>query len=290
VARLSVAEAGRGLADIYARLARLHAAANVDGMRAELAALDNKAARPGFWEEAFGSSGALVRRHRLAVEIQRLDDLRQRADLVREMIDASIAEAEDALAEELVAAFVRLERRLRKAERELVFFDDVDRGDALLTIRPVGGKDGGAAWAETLAKMYAAWATERSYDVELKAILGGQQEVRVLGPYAYGYLKGEHGGHRLIDAPRERDAERGETYLARVEVRALAAGAPPLPKTTDDEPPIRTYDQWRARGVRDRRTGWSEGDPKRVLAGRIDGFLDAQLTSSAEPTTIASTS
>jgi len=290
VARLSVAEAGRGLADVYARLTRLQAAANVDGMRAELAVLDDKAARPGFWEEAFGSSGALVRRHRLAVEIQRLDDLRQRADLVREMIDASIAEAEDALAEELVAAYVRLERRLRKAERELVHFDDVDRGDAQLTIRAVGGKDGGAAWAEAVAKMYAAWAGERSYDVEVKATADGQHEVRVLGPYAYGYLKGEHGGHRLIEAPRERDpdrGDRGETYLAKVEVRALAAGAPPLPKTTDDEPPIRTYDQWRARGVRDRRTGWSEGDPKRVLAGRLDGFLDAQLASAAESTAAA---
>jgi ATP-dependent Clp protease ATP-binding subunit ClpC len=281
-ARLSVKEVAQKLDSISTRLAQLAARANVDSMRQELAALEARESRPSFWEEAFGQSGALVRRHRIAVEVQRFDDLTQRAQLVRELVEASFAEAEDAVAGEIVQTFVKLERRLARAERELVHFDDHDRGDAEVVVRAVGGKDGGAAWARALGEMYAAWAGERGFEVTRVEREAGPL-VRVVGPYAFGYLKSENGGHRLIEPPHARDSERGETYLARVEVVPLGQNGAPSPpngppaRGSDDEPPIRTYDLWRARGVKDRRTGWSEGDVKKVLSGRIDGFLDAAL-------------
>jgi ATP-dependent Clp protease ATP-binding subunit ClpC len=280
--RVSVAEVRDQLSEVYDRLKQLGEAAKVDAMRSELADLNDKESRPGFWEQAFGQSGALVRRHRLTVEVQRFDDLSQRANLVRDLVEASFAEAEDAVAEDIVTTFVKLEKRLKKAERELVKFDDTDRGDALVVVRPVGGKDGGAAWAAQLADMYAGWANERDFEVERGTAEAGSY-VRIAGPYAYGYLKGETGGHRLIAAPDGRDGDRGETYLARVEVNPIPTGATITPsglppnRSRDDDAPVRTYDQWRARGVKDRRTGWSEGDVKRVLSGRIDAFLEAFL-------------
>jgi ATP-dependent Clp protease ATP-binding subunit ClpC len=278
-ARVSVAEVRDKVKDVYVRLETLGQKADVAAMRKELADLDQKESRPGFWEQAFGQSGALVRRHRLAVEVQRFDDLTQRANLVRDLVEASFDEAEDAVAADIVKTFVKLEKRLQRAERELVHFDDTDRGDALVVVRPVGGKDGGAAWAQQIADMYAAWAEERQFDVSRGGLEAGRY-VRVAGPYAFGYLRGEAGGHRLI-APDGRDGERGETYLARVEVSPIPSGATITPsglppnRARDDDPPIRTYDQWRARGVKDRRTGWSDGDVKKVLSGRIDGFLEA---------------
>jgi ATP-dependent Clp protease ATP-binding subunit ClpC len=278
--RLSVKEVAQKLDSISTRLQHLAERADVAAMRRELAELDARESRPSFWEEAFGQSGALVHRHRIAVEVQRFDDLTQRALLVRELVEASFAEGEDAVAQEIVQTFVKLERRLGRAERELVHFDEHDRGDAEVVVRAVGGKDGGAAWARALGEMYAAWAGERGFEVA-RAEREAGPVVRVVGPYAFGYLKSESGGHRLIEPPPGRDSERGETYLARVEVTPLGANgtssAPAPARGSDDEPPIRTYDLWRARGVKDRRTGWSEGDVKKVLSGRIDAFLDAAL-------------
>jgi protein subunit release factor B len=130
--------------------------------------------------------------------------------------------------------------------------------------------------------MYAAWAGERDFEVTRGAVEAGRF-VRVAGPYAFGYLKSETGGHRLIAAPDGRDGDRGETYLARVEVSAIPSGATISPsglppnRARDDDPPIRTYDQWRSRGVKDRRTGHADGDVKRVLQGRIDAFLEAAV-------------
>lgn len=275
---MSLAEVRRALTGIYTRLSALGDAIQIGELRRELTELTQREAGPAFWEEAFGESGIVVRRHRLSVDVRRYDDLRQRADLVRELVDASFEEAEDSVAEELLAAFARLERKLRRAEREMVRMCDEDHADAVVWVRLVGGKPDGRQWVEMLAGMYAAWARERGFEVTSSS-RDGDQLLTIAGPCAYGYLRGEHGGHRLITPPLGRDKKRGETYLAKVDVSPSsdeAAVAPP-PVVETDEAPIRTYDMWRSRGVRDRRTGHAEGDAKRVLAGRVDGFLEAHI-------------
>jgi ATP-dependent Clp protease ATP-binding subunit ClpC len=283
VVRMSLADVRTKLASIWERLTELERAARAEDLRKELEELEQKAKSPAFWDQAFGKGGEVYRRHRLAVEVRRIDDLRERLDLVHKLVEASFAEGTDVVAEELVAKFVRLERQLGRAERELVLFDDADRGDAWLNVRPTGAKEGATSWAKELAGMYAKWGEERKYEVEVTQS-SGSFDVVVKGPYAFGYLKSESGGHRLMAAAKGKE-KRPETWLARVEVRPLpekekaerkrGERADRSDKGKDDEPPIRTYDTLSSRGVRDRRTGWSEGDVRKVLGGRIEGFLEA---------------
>ena len=55
----------------------------------------------------------------------------------------------------------------------------------------------------------------------------------------------------------------------------------------DDVSPIRTYDLWRSHGVRDRVSGHSEGDVRKVLAGRLDPFLEAHADKRARPVRVS---
>jgi peptide chain release factor 2 len=261
--------------ELYERLTALEAAADLRAMRRELAELEAKESSPAFWEDAFGHSGMLVRRHRLNVEVRRLEILRGELDAVRELAEASFLEADDSVAKELTDAYARLDKRLARASRELVDFDATDQGDARVVISASGAGDGAEAWVDELAAMYAAWAKDRGFDVE-RALAAGTQEVFVLGAYAYGYLRGETGGHRILFAPPDRDDKRGITYLAKVEVLPSDVEPGSRPPVSDASP-IRTYDQWRSHGVRDRLTGHVEGDVRRVLGGRLDGFLEAHM-------------
>jgi ATP-dependent Clp protease ATP-binding subunit ClpC len=278
VVHLSLAEVRVALRDIYERLARLGERIRIDELRRELSSLLQREAGPAFWEEAFGEDGIVVRRHQLTVDIRRYDDLKQRTDLVRELVDASFDEAEDSVAGELLAAFARLERKLRRAEREMIRMGSEDQADAMVWVRSVGDKPDDVQWASMLARMYAAWARDRGYEVSSTS-RDGDQLLTISGPCAFGYLRGEHGGHRLISPPASRDKRRAETYLAKVDVSPASddVSLAPRPAAEVDDPPIRTYDLWRSRGVRDRRTGHSEGDARRVLSGRLDGFLEAHV-------------
>ena len=281
-AHLSLLDVQQAMPRLYERLVALEEAADLEGMKTELSSLQGEDVSPSYWEEAFGPDGPLVRRHQLAVELRRLEALRREADSVRELVEASFDEAEDSVAEDLVAGYLQLERRISRAELELVHFDEGDKGPALVWIRPVGGKVEAASWVVKLAAMYEAWARDRGFEVD-RTSRDGDELLTVSGAFSYGYLKGEHGGHRLVSPPSDKRGHRPETLLARVDVSPSEGEDPnlTLPEVREDDPPIRTYDLWRSRGVRDRRTGHADGDVRGVLAGRLDAFIEAGIGESA---------
>jgi ATP-dependent Clp protease ATP-binding subunit ClpC len=275
--KLSLADVRGRLGETGRRLAHLEQTTQVATRRRELAELEVKAQIPAFWEAAFGEGGEVYRRHQIAIDLKRTDDLRERLELLHKLVEASFAEGEDVVADELIATFARLDRDLARAERELVAFDAQDRGDAWIRVRGVGAKEGVAGWVKQLATMYARWAQAHEYEADVIET-AGVVDVLVKGAYAFGYLKAETGGHRLLakrDAGRE---SRPDTLLARVDVRPLAVRAAELdrvPAGGDDEAPFRTYDLLSSRGVHDRRTGHVDGDVRKVFEGRLEGFLDA---------------
>ncbi|NUP05697.1 MAG: AAA domain-containing protein [Polyangiaceae bacterium] len=270
---LSLADVRLRIGHLYEQLGKLEEAADLPGMKRELAELEAKESSPAFWEDAFGHAGTLVRRHRLSVEIRRLEILRGELEAVRELAEASFLEADDSVASELTDTFARLVKRVDRAHRELVQFDERDQGDATVVVTPAGAQAGAATWAKELSEMYTAWAKERGYDVAI-AESDGAFFIRVLGAYALGYLRGEEGGHRIVLPPPTKSDRRGEAHLARVEVLAPTE-TPKDEVRLEDIAPIRTYDLWRSHGVRDRVTGTVDGDVRRVLGGRIDAFLEA---------------
>jgi protein subunit release factor A len=281
VVNLSLADVRGRLAETSGRLAQLERTTQVGVRRRELAELEVMAQTPGFWGAAFGEGSEAYRRHQIAIDLRRADDLRERLELLHKLVEASFDEGEDVVTDELVATFARLDRDLARAERELVSFDDRDRGDAWIQLRGAGAKDGAAGWAKQLATMYVRWAEAHEYEVEVVETAGGI-DVLVKGAYAFGYLKAEAGGHRLLANRGAGRDKRAETLLARVEVRPLVERDPQRLASAvggDDEAPVRTYDLLSSRGVRDRRTGHVEGDVRKVLDGRLEGFLDAAFAS-----------
>ncbi|MFO0546891.1 MAG: AAA family ATPase [Polyangiaceae bacterium] len=285
---LSLADVRARVGGLYERLGRLEEAADLAKMRRDLAELEARESSPAYWEEALGHSGLLVRRHRLSVEIRRLEILRGELEAVRDLAEVSFLEADDSVAEELTDTFARLVQSLVRAERELCSFDGRDRGDAHVIVTPAGAGEGAADWAGELASMYVSWAKERGFDVE-SSEAEGAHHVWVLGAYALGYLRGEQGGHRVVRPPPGKGDRRGEAHLARVEV--LARGEQPAEVLRlSDVAPIRTYDLWRSHGVRDRVTGYVDGDVRRVLAGRLDAFLEAHADQRSKPATAEASS
>ncbi len=243
-------------------------------MRKELEALEEKSKSPAFWDEAFGKGGEVYRRHRLAVELRRLDDLRERTDLAdaARVEPASPRGARTRSPTSSSGSSCGSSGSSARAERELVHFDETDRGDAPAPIRAVGRQGRRERWAKELAanvRRVGGGAPLRRGDRDQHA---NARRARREGPLRVRVHEGRStAGIACIATPKGNEHKRGDTYLARVEVRPLAGRAREAKGregSRDDEPPIRTYDTLRSRGVRDRRTGHGDGDVRRVLGGR----------------------
>lgn len=181
---------------------------------------------PDFWnsEDAQTTSRTLARYQGRVEKIEAdqavIDDLVAIAEM--------LGEADD---EELRCEFYERAAALRKsidAYRTLILLDgEYDAGDAILTVHSGAGGLEAQDWAEMLYRMYMRWAESQKYTIKLIDELPDQEAgiksvtISVSGDYAYGYLKGEQGVHRLVRISPFDAAKRRHTSFASVEVMPI---------------------------------------------------------------------
>jgi peptide chain release factor 2 len=176
---------------------------------------------PGFWDNHAGSAPILQRRRQIERRLATLNRLRADADELaawRELVEEGEADAE---VEEFVE---RLGKELHQLELQLKLSGPDDDKNSLVAIHPGAGGTESQDWAEMLLRMYLRWAEQQGYEVELLDRLEGEEAgiksatFAVRGDYAYGYLHGETGVHRLVRISPYDAASRRHTSFASVDV------------------------------------------------------------------------
>jgi peptide chain release factor 2 len=103
---------------------------------------------------------------------------------------------------------------------------ELDHAGAIVSIHPGTGGNDAKDWAQMLLRMYLRWCEKRGYKTELIDFQEGDEagidgaSFTVSGDHAFGYLRSEHGVHRLVRiSPFDGNARR-QTAFAAVEVTA----------------------------------------------------------------------
>ena len=143
------------------------------------------------------------------------------ADLTELM---SLAEEDASLKEEIQSEVEELASYLDELELEAAFASEYDVRNAILAVHAGAGGTESQDWAQMLLRMYLRWAERRGYKAEILDVSSGEEAgiksavVGISGDYACGYLKSEHGVHRLVRlSPFDADHAR-HTSFALVEV------------------------------------------------------------------------
>ncbi len=135
-----------------------------------------------------------------------------------------LAEEDVSLEIEIAAEIEKTASRLDKLELELAFSSEYDARNAILALHAGAGGTESQDWAQMLLRMYLRWAERRGYQAEILDTSPGEEAgiksaiIEIKGDYACGYLKSEHGVHRLVRlSPFDFDHAR-HTSFALVEV------------------------------------------------------------------------
>ncbi len=135
-----------------------------------------------------------------------------------------LAEEDTTLRLEIESEIDELLSHLDALELEIAFSSEYDARSAILTIHAGAGGTESQDWAQMLLRMYLRWAERRGYKAEVLDTSPGEEAgvksaiISVNGNYACGYLKSEHGVHRLVRlSPFDADHAR-HTSFALVEV------------------------------------------------------------------------
>lgn len=138
-------------------------------------------------------------------------------DILEIEMDLSI---KDKIEQELTS----LQKRLSDVEMFTLFSGDYDKNNCLLEIHAGAGGTESQDWANMLYRMYVRYCKNKGYDVQELDRQDGEEVgiksvlISVKGEYAYGYLKGEKGVHRLVRISPFDAGKRRHTSFASVEI------------------------------------------------------------------------
>jgi peptide chain release factor 2 len=143
---------------------------------------------------------------------------------VAELLVLAEADNDDSLASEVQQEVEKSAQQLESLEFDLAFSGMYDNRNAILSIHAGVGGTESQDWADMLLRMYLRWGERRGFKTEILDESPGEEAgiksvvVEISGEYAFGYLKSEHGVHRLVRlSPFDADHAR-HTSFAMVEV------------------------------------------------------------------------
>ena len=190
----------------------------------ELAELEKQTTQNEFWSDAENSSKVLKKITSLKNKVNNFKKAKSELENLKDMNELLQLEEDEALAKELLHNTFELEKEIDKLEITTLLSGKYEINNAIITIHPGAGGTEAQDWAEMLYRMYIRWANANGYEVKELDYLDGEEAglksvtFLVSGDYAYGYLKGEIGVHRLVRISPFDAGGRRHTSFASVEV------------------------------------------------------------------------
>ena len=188
----------------------------------EIVKLEELSVKPGFWDDQANAQSVMRQLAEKKRVVQRWRNLDKKLADIAEL--ESISGEDPAILAELEKELNELDVQIDEYEFQLAFSGDYDARNAIMTIHAGAGGTESQDWAEMLMRMYLRWAESKGFETDILDMSPGDEAgikrvvIAFKGEYAEGYLKSEHGVHRLVRlSPFDSDHAR-HTSFALVEV------------------------------------------------------------------------
>ncbi|MCR4394414.1 MAG: peptide chain release factor 2 [Dehalococcoidales bacterium] len=210
--------------DLKARVSSALVRLDISGKEKEISELEKQSSSPDFWQDQVKAQSLMRQLAENRRIVERWRTLEKRVQDLEELFALAEEERDSALGSEVQREIEQLSGQLDELELELAFSGPYDSRNAILSIHAGAGGTESQDWANMLLRMYMRWAERKGYKAEILDISPGEEAgiksviLSISGDHAYGYLKSEHGVHRLVRlSPFDADHAR-HTSFALVEV------------------------------------------------------------------------
>jgi peptide chain release factor 2 len=177
---------------------------DLPGKNLRLKELEEITGREGFWNNAEKAQEILKEQSRIKNALDSLHKLSRDLEDVEVLEELSIEEEDEAAAMEAREKLSEIKSRVETLEFKRILGEPDDERNAIVSINAGAGGTEAQDWAEMLLRMYLRYAELNGYTTEFIEYQEGDEAgmksatFLVKGDYAFGYLKGESGVHRLV--------------------------------------------------------------------------------------------
>ena len=190
------------LKDIKERTAALKQYLAIDEKIVQVEEEQLRTQAPGFWDNAKQAEAQMKKVKALQAWIEGYKEVNNRTEeteMAMELFREEMVEEH-----EVDDAYARALAAIEELELKNMLRGEADEMDCVLKINSGAGGTEAQDWASMLMRMYMRWAEANGYKVAVANLQEAEDAgiktvtLELQGPYAYGYLKGENGVHRLV--------------------------------------------------------------------------------------------
>ncbi len=206
---------------LRARIDVLRGHLDVETKQERIADLERQAGFPEFWNDAARARAVLRDKAMLEKTVNAWVEADRLVTDAAALLDLSEELGEAEMLDEAQRTLATLEPRVAEMETQRLLGEEGDVTDAVLEINAGAGGTDASDWADMLKRMYLRWADRMGFtativDEQVAEEAGIKScTLEIKGAYAYGYLKGEIGVHRLVRiSPFDGNARRQTSFAS----------------------------------------------------------------------------
>lgn len=190
----------------------------IDRKKQRLTEIADMEALEGFWNDS--TKAAQIQKEKNLLQdvvstYEKLEEQRDEFDILVEYAN----EGDSDSAEEAIGVFNGFLDSFLAAEQKVLLSGEVDANNAIVSINSGAGGTESCDWASMLMRMVNRWAESQGHKVQMLDVQPGDEAgiksatMLITGNYAYGFLKGETGVHRLVRiSPFDSNARRHTSF------------------------------------------------------------------------------
>jgi len=176
----------------------------VQGKEEKIVLLENEAANQSFWDDHVQAQKSMKELSGLKEEVGECHELDEQVKGIDELLSLAISEGDEEFLKTFADEISEVAGKLKSLEFRLSLSGEYDQRNAIVSVHAGAGGVESQDWVGMIMRMYLRWAERRRFATDVLDISLGEEAgvksavIQVSGEYAYGYLKGERGVHRLV--------------------------------------------------------------------------------------------
>ena len=188
----------------------------------ELEELKSKLSDPNIWDNQEEIKILSKEKSKLEQQLSPIENFSKKLSETKELLLMAKNLQEEQAIHEICNEILELQVVLNKLEFECMFSGELDQNNTFLDIQSGSGGTEAQDWAEMLLRMYLRWAESRKFKAEIMEVSNGEvagiksATIKIIGNYAYGWLRTETGVHRLVRKSPFDSGNRRHTSFAAV--------------------------------------------------------------------------
>lgn len=192
--------------DTSKRVEEIVVSAGLQQLEGERATLESKTADSNLWDDRAKAQEILSSLTDVKDRIKLLEDFQNQVEEAETIVNLTeeMDSIDTALLQEAAIIIKELNKALDRFELTQLLSGPYDKESAVISISAGAGGTDAQDWADMLLRMYMRWAEKQNYKTRVVDKSSGEEAgiksatVEVEGRYAYGYLSGEKGTHRIV--------------------------------------------------------------------------------------------